>query len=99
MRAARCLEYGPPSSVVVVEVPDPVASEGEVVVDVAAAAVNFPDVLVVADRYQIHIPAPFTVGSEFAGTVRSVGPGVGPWSPATGSWARPCSARSPSRSS
>ncbi len=76
MRAARCIEYGPPSSVVVVEVADPVASEGEVVVDVAAAAVNYPDVLVVADEYQIHIPAPFTVGSEFAGTVRSVGPGV-----------------------
>ena len=76
MRAARCLEHGPPSSVEVVEVPDPVASDGQVVVDVAAAAVNFPDVLVVADTYQIHIPVPFTVGSEFAGTVRSVGAGV-----------------------
>jgi NADPH2:quinone reductase len=76
MRAARCLEYGPPSSVVVVELPDPVASDGQVVVDVAAAAVNFPDVLVVADRYQVTIPVPFTVGSEFAGTVRAVGPGV-----------------------
>jgi NADPH2:quinone reductase len=76
MRAARCLAYGPPSSVVVVEVPDPVPSAGQVAVDVAAAAVNFPDVLVVADKYQIRIPVPFTVGSEFAGTVRSVGPGV-----------------------
>jgi NADPH2:quinone reductase len=47
-----------------------------VIVDVAAAAVNFPDVLVVADKYQIRIPVPFTVGSEFAGTIRSVGPGV-----------------------
>ncbi len=77
MRAARCIEYGPPSSVVVVEVPDPVPSDGQVVVDVAAAAVNFPDVLLVADQYQVHIPVPFTVGSEFAGTVRSVGAGVG----------------------
>jgi NADPH2:quinone reductase len=76
VRAARCLEYGSPSSVVVVEVPEPVASEGQVVVDVAAAAVNFPDVLLVADQYQIHIPVPFTVGSEFAGTVRAVGAGV-----------------------
>ncbi len=76
MRAARCLEYGPPSSVVVTDVPDPVPSEGQVVVDVAAAAVNFPDVLVVADRYQITIPVPFTVGSEFAGSVSAVGPGV-----------------------
>jgi NADPH2:quinone reductase len=76
VRAARCLEYGPPSCVVVVDVPDPVPSEGQVVVEVAAAAVNFPDVLLVADRYQIHIPVPFTVGSEFAGTVRAVGAGV-----------------------
>jgi NADPH2:quinone reductase len=76
VRAARCIEYGPPSSVVVVEVPDPVPSDGQVVVDVAAAAVNFPDVLLVADQYQVHIPVPFTVGSEFAGTVRSVGTGV-----------------------
>ena len=76
MRAARCVAYGPPSSVVVVEVPDPVATEGQVVVEVAAAAVNFPDVLLVADQYQIHIPVPFTVGSEFAGTVRAVGAGV-----------------------
>jgi NADPH:quinone reductase len=76
VRAARCLEYGPPSSVVVVDVPEPVASQGQVVVQVAAAAVNFPDVLVVADLYQIHIPVPFTVGSEFAGTVVEVGAGV-----------------------
>jgi len=76
VRAARCLQYGPPSSVVVEDVPDPVASEGQVVVEVAAAAVNFPDVLLVADQYQIHIPVPFTVGSEFAGTVRAVGAGV-----------------------
>jgi len=76
MRAARCLQYGPPSSVSIEEVDDPTPSEGQVVVDVAAAAVNFPDVLVVADRYQVHIPVPFTVGSEFAGTVRALGPGV-----------------------
>jgi NADPH2:quinone reductase len=76
MRAARCLAYGPPSAVVVVEVPDPAPSPGQVVVDVAAAAVNFPDVLLVADKYQIHLPVPFTVGSEFAGTIRAVGEGV-----------------------
>jgi NADPH:quinone reductase-like Zn-dependent oxidoreductase len=62
--------------VVVVDVPDPVPAAGQVVVNVAAAAVNFPDVLLVADQYQVHLPVPFTVGSEFAGTVRSVGDGV-----------------------
>jgi NADPH2:quinone reductase len=76
VRAARCLEYGPPSSVVVVDVPEPEPSEGQVVVEVAAAAVNFPDVLLVADQYQVHLPVPFTVGSEFAGIVTAVGAGV-----------------------
>ena len=76
MRALRCNEYGSARSVVVEEVPDPVPGPGEVVVDVAAAAVNFPDVLLVADLYQLHVPVPFTPGSEFAGTVRTLGPGV-----------------------
>jgi NADPH2:quinone reductase len=49
-------------------------------VDVAAAAANFPDVLLVADKYQITVPLPFIPGSELAGTVRSVGPGVTQWS-------------------
>ena len=76
MRALRCNAYGSPETLVVEDLPDPVPGEGEVVVDVAAAAANFPDVLLVADEYQIHIPVPFTPGSEFAGTVRVVGPGA-----------------------
>jgi len=76
VRAARCVEYGPPSGVVVMDVPEPVPAGGQVVVEVAAAAVNFPDVLLMADLYQVHLPVPFTVGSEFAGTVRAVGAGV-----------------------
>jgi NADPH:quinone reductase len=76
MRAAVCAAYGPPENVTVEEVPDPVAADGQVVVDIAAAAVNFPDVLIVADRYQWHADVPFVPGSEFAGTVREVGPGV-----------------------
>jgi NADPH2:quinone reductase len=79
MHAARCGRYGGPSSVSVEEVDDPRPGPGEVVVDVAAAAVNFPDVLLVADRYQIHVDVPFTPGSEFAGTVRALGPGVDGW--------------------
>jgi NADPH2:quinone reductase len=80
MLAARCLRYGGPEVLVVDEVPDPVARDGHVVVDVAVAAVNFPDVLLVAGKYQITVPLPFIPGSEFAGTVRSVGPGVTQWS-------------------
>lgn len=58
------------------DLPDPVPGEGQVVVDVVAAAANFPDVLLIADQYQISVPVPFTPGSEFAGVVRLVGPGV-----------------------
>ncbi|MGH9081564.1 MAG: NADPH:quinone oxidoreductase family protein [Acidimicrobiales bacterium] len=61
------------------EIEDPRPSAGEVVVDVAAAAANFPDVLLVADRYQVHVPVPFTPGGEFAGTVTAVGQGVDRW--------------------
>ena len=49
---------------------------GEVVVRIAAAAVNFPDVLFVANQYQVSVPVPFTPGSEFAGEVVTVGDGV-----------------------
>lgn len=56
--------------------PDPVPGPGEVAVAVEAAAVNFPDVLLVANRYQIRVPAPFVPGSEFAGTVTDAGEGV-----------------------
>ena len=76
MRALRCNQYGSVDTLVVEEVPGPVPGEGQVVVDVAAAAVNFPDVLLVADEYQIHVPVPFTPGSEFAGTVSAVGAAV-----------------------
>jgi len=74
--ASRCHDYGPPSVVVVEEVPDPVPGPGEVVVDVGVAAVNYPDALLVANRYQVSVPVPFTPGSEFAGIVRSLGDGV-----------------------
>ena len=76
MRALRCNQYGSVDSLVVEEIPGPIPSDGQVVVDVAVAAVNFPDVLLVADQYQIHVPVPFTPGSEFAGTVSAVGAGV-----------------------
>ncbi len=76
MRALRCNEYGSTDVLVMEDLPDPVPGEGEVVVDVVAAAANFPDVLLIADQYQISVPVPFTPGSEFAGVVRLVGPGV-----------------------
>jgi NADPH2:quinone reductase len=56
--------------------PDPEAGPGQVVVDIAYAAVNYPDALVINDEYQVKAPAPLVPGSEFAGVVAAVGDGV-----------------------
>jgi len=69
MRAAVCRDHGPPEVVKVEEVPSPALGAGQVRVRVEAAALNFPDVLLVADRYQISVSPPFVPGSEFAGVV------------------------------
>ena len=79
MRAAVCRFYGPPEGIEVCEMPSPAVGAGQVRVRVGAAAVNFPDVLFIADQYQLSVPVPFVPGSEFAGTVAEVGadvPGV-----------------------
>ena len=76
MRAVVCNELGPPDRLVVEERPEPEAGEGQVVIDVEAAGVNFVDGLFVAGQYQIKPPLPFVPGNEIAGVVRSVGPGV-----------------------
>jgi len=76
MRAVRCLAHGEPEALVVEDVTDPVPGSGEIVVDVRAASVNFPDALLVANRYQASIPPPFTPGSDFAGVVTAVEPGT-----------------------
>lgn len=62
--------------VVVDDVPEPVAGPGEVVLDVHASGLNFPDLLVVTGRYQVRPPLPFSPGKEVAGVVRATGPGV-----------------------
>jgi NADPH:quinone reductase len=77
MRAAVCAEHGPPEVVSVQEeVPTPAVGDGQVRVAVHAAAVNFPDVLVVADKYQLSLPPPFVPGSEYAGVVVEAAPDV-----------------------
>ena len=64
-----CRSYGPPDVVQVEDVPSPALEPGQVRVQVTAAAVNFPDVLLVANEYQVKVPTPFVPGSEFAGVV------------------------------
>jgi len=76
VKAVLCRAYGPPESLVIEEVPPLAAGPGEVVVSVKAASVNFPDVLIIQNRYQFKPPLPFSPGSEVAGIVKSVGEGV-----------------------
>ena len=58
------------------ELPDPAPKAGEVLVEIRAASLNFPDLLMVQNKYQIKPPLPFVPGSEFAGVVQAVGDGV-----------------------
>ena len=83
MRAAVCRDFGPPESIAVVDdYPAPALSDGNSVrVRVAAAAVNFPDVLFMANQYQMTVPVPFIPGSEFAGAITEVGDGVAGFAP------------------
>jgi NADPH:quinone reductase len=77
MRAAVCPAYGPPDIVCIEEQPSPTVGPGQVRVKVAAAAVNFPDVLLIANEYQISVLPPFVPGSEFAGVIVETGDGAG----------------------
>ena len=77
MRALVCKEYGPPESLVIEEHDDPVPGSGEILVDVAAAGINFPDVLSIAGKYQVKTPTPFIPGNEAAGVVSALGPDTG----------------------
>lgn len=76
MKAVLCKAYGPPESLVVEDIPSPTPGPGEVVISVKAASVNFPDVLIIENKYQVKPPLPFSPGSELAGIVKAVGDGV-----------------------
>jgi NADPH2:quinone reductase len=76
MRALLSKAVGQPEDLVLEEVPDLVAGPGEIVIAIKAAAVNFPDALMVQDMYQFKPPRPFAPGGEVAGLVKSVGEGV-----------------------
>lgn len=76
MKAILCKSWGLPDTLVVEELPDVVPGPGEVAIDVQAAGVNFPDVLIIQNKYQFKPELPFTPGSELAGVVRAVGEGV-----------------------
>jgi NADPH:quinone reductase len=76
MKAVLCKAFGPPETLVVEDVASPVPGPDETVIAVKAASVNFPDVLIIENKYQLKPPLPFSPGSELAGIVKAVGDGV-----------------------
>jgi NADPH2:quinone reductase len=76
VKAVLCKAFGPPESLVVEDVPEPTPGPGEVVLSVKAAGVNFPDVLMIENKYQVKPPMPFSPGGEAAGIVSALGSGV-----------------------
>lgn len=81
MKALLSEAVGGPETLKLSELPDPVAGRGQVVVAVKACAINYPDVLIIEDRYQFKPPRPFAPGGEIAGVIESVGEGVEGWAP------------------
>ncbi len=81
MKAVLCKTFGPPESLSLEEVAEPVAKDDEVLVEVAASALNFPDVLMIAGKYQSQPPFPFSPGGEIAGTVIATGTNVTGFAP------------------
>lgn len=76
MRALRSHAPGGPATLSLDYLPDPAVAAGEVLIDVRAAALNYPDVLIIQDLYQMRPPRPFAPGSEVAGVVAAVGTDV-----------------------
>jgi NADPH2:quinone reductase len=76
MKALLCTTFGPPELLEYRDVPSPRPQAGEVLVSVRAASINFPDVLIIENKYQFKASLPFSPGSELSGVVKEVGPGV-----------------------
>ena len=76
MRAMQCVQWGEPEQLELREIALPEPGPGQVRIRIAAAGVNFPDLLIVQKKYQMQPPLPFTPGAEVSGTVDAVGEGV-----------------------
>lgn len=79
MKAVLSKEVGGPDTLVVEDLDSPTPDQGEVLIDVAACAINFPDSLIIKDMYQMKPPRPFSPGGEISGTVAALGEGVSGW--------------------
>jgi NADPH:quinone reductase len=80
MRALLSKAPGGPETLELADAPDPVASKGQVVVAVKACAINYPDVLIIQDKYQFKPERPFAPGGEVSGVIESIGEDVTGWS-------------------
>mgnify|MGYP000861778866 CR=1 FL=1 len=76
MKAIVCKEFGPPEKLVLEDIEEPKAGEGQVVIESQASTVTFPDALMVEDKYQFKAELPYVPGGEAAGVIAEVGPGV-----------------------
>src|SRR6266853_3068432 len=76
MKAVLCKDWGPPDALVVEDIPSPAPGKGQLLVSVKASGVNFPDVLLIQNKYQFKPELPFSPGSEIAGVVKQAGEGV-----------------------
>lgn len=76
MKAVLCKSYGPPENLTLEEIDDPKPGAGEVLIDIYAAGLNFPDTLQIQGKYQFQPPFPFIPSSEVGGIVAEVGEGV-----------------------
>lgn len=81
MKALLSKASGGPDTLSLEELPDPTVGKGQVLVGVRACAINYPDVLIIEDRYQFKPPRPFAPGGEIAGVIEAVGEGVTDWAP------------------
>ncbi|MFN3389287.1 MAG: alcohol dehydrogenase catalytic domain-containing protein, partial [Allosphingosinicella sp.] len=79
MKALLSTAPGGPETLELAELPDPVPGPGQLLVRVKACAINYPDVLIIEDKYQFKPPRPFAPGGEIAGLVEAAGEGVEGW--------------------
>jgi NADPH2:quinone reductase len=76
VKAVLCVRPGPPEALEIADLPDPKPGPGEALCEVKAAGLNFFDLLIISNRYQVKPALPFSPAAEFAGVVTAVGEGV-----------------------
>src|SRR6185437_131251 len=76
MKALICPSLGPADNLKVMEVEAPTPGEGEALIEIAYAGLNFFDLLIIESKYQVRPKPPFSPGGEFSGRVAALGPGT-----------------------